>query len=210
MTINYGDSAFVLISTAMVFLMTPGLAFFYGGMVRRKNVINTMLSSFLACGLAAVLWIIVGYSLSFGDNHLGIVGGFNYLFFNGVGTKPNPISYFFLSIVKQKLGYDDALDAFGCHGIGGIWGGIATGLFASKAVNPALKWEGLVYGNSHLFGVEVLSIVATILFAGGMTFVIFTVIKKLMPVRVAVKDEANGLDTAEHSESAYPAFTGLD
>ncbi|MGL4737822.1 MAG: hypothetical protein ACRCW2_10250 [Cellulosilyticaceae bacterium] len=69
-------------------------------MVRRKNVLNTMLSTFIACGLAAVLWIVLGYSLSFGDNHLGIIGGFSYLFFNGVSTKPNPL---YASTIPETL-----------------------------------------------------------------------------------------------------------
>ena len=74
MDINSGDTAFILISTALVFFMTPGLAFFYGGMVRRKNVLNTLLSSFFICGLASFLWVVVGYSLSFGEDVCGILG----------------------------------------------------------------------------------------------------------------------------------------
>ena len=82
--LNSGDIGFIIICAGLVFLMTPALAFFYGGMVRRKNVLNTMLSSFFICGLASVLWIVIGYSLSFGDDHGGIIGGINYLFFNNV------------------------------------------------------------------------------------------------------------------------------
>jgi Amt family ammonium transporter len=83
-TINTGDTAFVIISTALVFLMTPGLALFYGGMVKRKNVLSTIMSSFFICGLASVLWVAVGYSLSFGKDIGGIIGSLDWAFFNGV------------------------------------------------------------------------------------------------------------------------------
>jgi len=79
------DIAWVLISTALVFLMTPGLAFFYGGMVHRKNVISTMIKSVVAAGVIGVLWIVVGFSLSFGDSLGGFIGDpTTYLFFKGV------------------------------------------------------------------------------------------------------------------------------
>lgn len=68
-----------------------------------------------------------------------------------IGALASPICYFGLGRLKTKFGYDDALDAFGCHGIGGIWGGIATGLFAQKSINGAAQWDGLVFGDSHLF-----------------------------------------------------------
>ena len=84
MIINSGDCAFILFCSALVFLMTPGLAFFYSGMVSRKNALNTLLSCFFICGLASLMWVIFGYSLAFGTNHGGIIGGFNHIFFNGV------------------------------------------------------------------------------------------------------------------------------
>ena len=415
MELNFGDSAFILISTALVFLMTPGLAFFYGGMVRRKNVLNTILSSFFICGLASVLWIIAGYSLSFGSDNGGIIGGFNYLFFDGVswganaayaatipetlfaafqmmfaiitcalitgslvgrmkftslvifitawsflvyyplahmvwgdggfirelgaldfaggnvvhissgvsglvacillgkrrghgmisykphnipfvflgagllwfgwfgfnagsalgagplavhallttntsaaaaliswmvlekvlhgkptllgactgavvglvaitpgagfvplwssliiGALVSPICYFCMSVVKKKFGYDDSLDAFGCHGVGGIWGGIATGLFANSTINPAVVHNGLFFGDTSLFISQIISIVITIALASIMTFIILKVIMLFKDIRVSPSDEANGLDLSEHNETAYPSFMGLD
>jgi Amt family ammonium transporter len=82
---NTSDMAWVLISTALVFLMTPGLAFFYGGMVNRKNVISTMIKSVVAAGIVGVLWIVVGFSLSFGDSVGGFIGDpRTFLFFKGV------------------------------------------------------------------------------------------------------------------------------
>src|SRR6187401_1335827 len=81
------DIAWVLVSTALVFLMTPGLAFFYGGMVNRKNVLSTMMKSVVAAGLVGVLWIVVGYSLAFGTSIKGFIGNpATHLFFNGVAS----------------------------------------------------------------------------------------------------------------------------
>ena len=414
MEINFGDSSFMLICSALVLLMTPGLAFFYGGMVRRKNALNTLMSSFFVCGLASIMWVLVGYSLSFGNDFHGIIGGLNFLGFNGVGAEPSayaptipqelfaafqmmfaiitpalitgalverikfsalfifvavwsllvyypmahmvwgaggligslgavdfaggnvvhissgisglvacimlgkrrghgmmsyrphnipfvvlgaallwfgwfgfnagsalnagplavhafmttntaaaaamlswmliekvkhgkptvlgaatgavvglvaitpgagfvplwasiimgalvsPICFFSVEKVKVKFGYDDALDAFGCHGIGGIWGGIATGIFGQTAINPVAQWNGLLYGDVKLFIAQIISIVITIIFAGGMTFLIIKVMKMFMDIRVDKAEEADGLDLAEHGEQAYPAFNGLD
>ena len=82
---NTGDTAFMMICTALVFFMTPGLAFFYGGLVRRKNVVNTMLACTFIMGLSVVMWILFGYSLSFGGNHAGIIGDFRWFGLNGIG-----------------------------------------------------------------------------------------------------------------------------
>ncbi|OOM16765.1 ammonium transporter [Clostridium saccharobutylicum] len=414
MEINLGDSSFILICSALVLLMTPGLAFFYGGMVRRKNVLNTLMSSFFICGLASVMWVLVGYSLSFGNDFHGIIGGLNFFGFNGVGGDPSayaptipqelfaafqmmfavitpalitgsltgrmrfsalfifialwsllvyypmahmvwgagglisslgavdfaggnvvhissgvsglvacivlgkrrgygmmsykphnipfvvlgaallwfgwfgfnagsalgagplavhafmttntaaaaamlswmliekvkhgkptvlgaatgvvvglvaitpaagfvplwssiiigalvsPICFFFMGTVKSKFGYDDALDAFGCHGIGGVWGGIATGLFGQTSINSVAQWNGLFFGDVKLLIAQIEAIAITIIFAGVMTFIILKVMKLFMDIRVGNLEEADGLDVVEHGETAYPAFTGLD
>jgi Amt family ammonium transporter len=89
--INTGDTAWLLVSAALVMLMTPGLALFYGGMVRRKNLLSTMMMSFAILGLIGILWILYGYSLSFGSDHLGIIGGFDYIGLKNVGQAPSPI-----------------------------------------------------------------------------------------------------------------------
>jgi Amt family ammonium transporter len=88
-TINSGDTAFVLISAALVMFMIPGLALFYGGMVKAKNVLATVMQSFFALGLVSVLWVLVGYSLAFGPDVHHLIGNLNYAFFNGVGQTPN-------------------------------------------------------------------------------------------------------------------------
>ena len=81
---NSGDIGFMLICSALVLLMTPGLAFFYGGLVRRKNVVNTMMTSVFVIGIAAVMWALFGYSLAFGNDHFGIIGDFSWLGLQGI------------------------------------------------------------------------------------------------------------------------------
>ena len=411
---NSGDTAFVIICAAFVFLMTPGLAFFYGGLVRRKNVVNTMMACVAIMGLSVVMWMLFGYSLAFGGNHAGIIGDFRWFGLNGVGMdvgpysdsiphlvfcmfqmmfamitpalitgslvgrmkfkalfifialwsiivyypmahmvwgsggflasigsvdfaggnvvhissgvsalvlaiilgrrrgyehttyrihnipfvvlgasllwfgwfgfnagsalkadglaahafmtsaisaaaallswmaidviktgKPtlvgsstglvvglvaitpgagfvpiwasliigilvSPICYFGVALVKKKLKIDDALDAFGCHGIGGIWGGIATGLFGQSSINSVTQWNGLVFGDFHLFAAQIIGIIVTIAVAVVGTLICVAIVKVFTPLRVTVKEEQIGLDITQHGESAYPSFNGLD
>lgn len=401
-----GNIAFILICSGLVFLMTPALAFFYGGLERRKNILNTMMMVICTLGLASILWIAIGYSLSFSGDHL-LVGNLDKVFFNHVSMtkgdgipeglfaafqmmfaliataiitgsvvgrmkfsaiflfiaawiifvyaplahmvwgkglldaigsidfaggnvvhissgisglvlayvvgkrreyaqieyrphnipfvvlgagllwfgwfgfnagsalaadglaihallttntaaasamlswmlieklvigKPtvvgactgavvglvaitpgagfvslwssiiigflvSPFCFYFISVIKQKLQLDDALDAFGCHGVGGIFGGIMTGIFADSAVGGK---AGLFYGNVQLFLAQLESIIFTIVFAGILSFVIISVIKFFMPIRVTDSEEALGMDRIEHDETAYPTFMGLD
>ena len=411
---NTGDTAFMLIATALVFFMTPGLAFFYGGLVRRKNVCNTMMACVAIMGLSVVLWTLFGYSLAFGGNHGGIIGDFRWIALNGVGWetgpyadtiphlvfcafqmmfamitpalitgslvgrmkfkalflfvtlwsfvvyyplahmvwgeggllaaigsvgfaggdvvhissgisalvlaiilgrrrgyeqvtyrihnipfvvlgasllwfgwfgfnagsalaadglaahafmtsaisaaaallswmfidvvkegKPtlvgastglvvglvaitpgagfvpiwsafiigalvSPICYFGVALIKKKLKIDDALDAFGCHGIGGIWGGIATGIFAQKSINSTAKWDGLVFGDYRLFLAQLEGILITNVIAVVGTLLCVAVVRIFTPLRVSLKEEQLGLDVTQHGENAYPSFNGLD
>ena len=404
----------MMICTALVFFMTPGLAFFYGGLVRRKNVCNTMMACVAIMGLSVLLWTMFGYSLSFGGNHAGIIGDFHWAFLNDVGWeagpyadtiphlvfaafqmmfamitpalitgavvgrmrfkalfafialwsflvyypmahmvwgeggflaaigsvdfaggnvvhissgvsalvlatylgrrkgyektsyrihnipfvvlgasllwfgwfgfnagsalaadglaahafmtsaissaaalvswmlidvikdgKPtlvgastglvvglvaitpgagfvpiwssyiigalvSPICYFTMNFIKHKLKIDDALDAFGCHGIGGVWGGIATGLFTKTSINSVARWDGLVFGNVHLFVAQVLSIIITAAVAVVGTLICIGIIRIFTPLRVDQKEEALGLDISQHGENAYPSFNGFD
>ena len=413
--LNSGDTGFMMIATAFVFFMTPGLAFFYGGLVRRKNVLNTMLSSFFIMGLAAAMWIFFGYSLSFSGDLGGIIGNLKQVGLSGLGVQPgayadtipatlfaafqmmfaiitpalitgsvagrmkfkalfafialwlivvyypmahmvwgkggflgevlgsvdfaggnvvhissgvsglvlslllgkrrgyektayrthnipfvllgasilwfgwfgfnagsalaadglavhaflttntsaacgllswmaidmirdgkptvvgactgavlglvaitpgagfvplwsafiigivvSPICYFMMSVVKKRFGYDDALDAFGCHGIGGVWGGIATGIFAQRSINSTARWDGILFGDYHLFAAQILSIVITIAVAVVGTLICAGIVKLFTPLRVSEHDERIGLDESQHGESAYPSFNGLD
>ena len=411
---NAGDTGFMLICTAFVFFMTPGLAFFYGGLVRRKNVVNTMMACAAIMGLSVVMWTLFGYSLAFGGKHGGIIGDFRWFAMNGVGWEPgpyadtiphlvfaafqmmfamitpalitgavvgrmrfkalflfvaiwsvivyypmahmvwgdggflaaigsvdfaggnvvhissgisalvlaiylkqrrgyakatyrthnipfvflgaamlwfgwfgfnagsalkadglaahafmtssissacalltwmlieviregkptlvgastglviglvaitpgagfvpvwasfiigilvSPICYFTVILLKQKLKIDDALDAFGCHGIGGIWGGIATGLFGKSSINSVAKWDGLVFGDYRLFLAQVLSIVITIAVAIVGTLICIGIVRIFTLLRVDSKEELIGLDVSQHGENAYPSFNGFD
>lgn len=129
-----------------------------------------------------------------------------------IGAAVPPVCFFAISNLKARFGYDDALDAFGCHGIGGIVGGILTGLFCV----PELSWTdfgGLFYtGDPTLLIAQVLGIAVTIAIVLILDLVLVLVVKALCSgnLRVDEADEALGLDVSEHGESAYPAFTGLD
>ena len=405
--IDTGDTAWLLTSSALVLAMTaPGVAMFYGGMVRRKNALNTILMSFIILCLISVQWVLWGYSLAFGPDKAHLIGGFEWLGLSGVGLEPNadygatvphqafmvfqlmfavitpalitgafvermkfsaflafillwatfiydplahwvwavggwlrnlgaldfaggtvvhissgfaglacalvlgkrvahgsepmpphnlplaiigasllwfgwfgfnagsavasgalatsafvvtntatataalawmisewiyggkptalgaasgavaglvaitpasgfvgPISSIWIGIgagvfcymavvLKGKLGYDDALDAFGIHGIGGSWGAIATGLFATKAVNPAGA-DGLFFGNPGQLGIQLVAVLASWVFAFVGTYVILKVVDLLIGLRVTKEEEVTGLDLTQHNEAAY-------
>lgn len=129
-----------------------------------------------------------------------------------MGLIVSPICYFAISFCKAKIGYDDALDAFGCHAVGGIVGGICTGIFCV----PELSWTdfgGLIYtGDVSLLGSQILGILITVVFVGVLDVVIGLIVKACFKgsLRVSEEEEAQGLDVAAHGESAYPAYIGLD
>ena len=127
-----------------------------------------------------------------------------------IGLLVSPVCFYAIAIVKHKLGYDDALDAFGCHGVGGVFGGIVTGLFTTPELALDPDNIGLIYGNPRLFLVTIAAIVFTIVWSAGMTFVLIKGISFFMPLRVSDREEAIGLDNTEHGETAYPTFMGLD
>lgn len=112
------------------------------------------------------------------------------------------ICYFAVVTLKYKLGYDDALDAFGIHGVGGTWGAIATGIFATTTVNPDGA-NGLLYGDIHLLGVQALSVVIAYVVGAVGTIIIYKVLSHWITFRVSREDERLGLDLSEHGESAY-------
>jgi ammonium transporter, Amt family len=124
-----------------------------------------------------------------------------------IGLVGGALCYFAVSVLKGKLGYDDALDAFGCHGVGGAWGAIATGIFATKAVNSAGA-DGLLYGNSAQVGIQALSVGVTIVLAVVATFVILKVVGVFTKLRATAEEEEMGLDLSMHGEQAYPDFIG--
>jgi Amt family ammonium transporter len=105
--INSGDTAFVLLSSALVAVMTPGLAFFYGGLVKRKNVLTIMMQSFIAMGVVTVLWSVLTFSLAFGTDHGGLIGGFDHVMLKGVGLEPgaygSTIPYFAFFVFQMMF-----------------------------------------------------------------------------------------------------------
>lgn len=127
-----------------------------------------------------------------------------------IGLLVSPVCFYAIAVVKHRLGYDDALDAFGCHGVGGIFGGIVTGLFTTPELALDPENIGLIYGNPRLFLVTIAAIVFTIIWSASMTFVLIKGISFFMPLRVSDREEAIGLDDTEHGETAYPTFMGLD
>jgi Amt family ammonium transporter len=403
---NAGDTAFVLVCAGLVMLMTPGLAFFYGGMVRRKNVLGILMQCFTVLCLLSVQWVLFGYSLAFSPGN-GLIGGLAWVGLNGVTGAPYPdyaatiphlafmifqgmfavitpaliigafaermkfsafllftllwatlvydpichwvwgvggwlrslgtldfaggtvvhinsgvaalvtalvigrrkeyngaaspphnlpltvlgaallwfgwfgfnagsalsagglaasafvvtntaaaaaglswalierlwngrptvfgavtgavaglvaitpaagfvgplaailfgaavslFCFFAVTILKAKAGYDDALDAFGVHGVGGMLGALMTGLFASKVINPAGA-DGLLHGNPRQFLVQAAAVGATVVYAFVMTLLIYKALDRSVGVRVAEKDELLGLDLSQHREAAY-------
>ena len=129
-----------------------------------------------------------------------------------MGLIVSPVCYFAISFCKAKIGYDDALDAFGCHAVGGIVGGICTGIFCV----PELSWTdfgGLLYtGDVSLLCSQIAGIAITIVFVGILDVVLAFIVKACFKgsLRVSEEKEAQGLDIAAHGESAYPAYIGLD
>lgn len=411
-----GNIGFVIICAAFVFFMTPGLSCFYGGLVRRKNAVNTMFTSVVTIATGIVMWMLIGYSLSFGPDHGGVIGDFSWFGLEGVsltepyvegqqipnmvfclfqmmfavitpalitgsvagrmkfqslfvflvlwsivvyypmahmvwadggflakigsvdfaggnvvhissgvtaltlcillgkrydykranykihntpmvalgafillfgwfgfnagsalaadglaahafvttavssaaamlswmfcdmivnkkptfvgactgmvaglvgitpgagfvpvwaaliiGLTTSPICFFMISWVKEKFGYDDALDAFGCHGVGGIWGGICTGLFCKVSINDIGQGNGLFFGDTKLFLMQLASIGITIVVSVAGTLICYGITRLLTgKIRVTEREERVGLDRSLHGESAYPSFNGLD
>jgi Amt family ammonium transporter len=119
-----------------------------------------------------------------------------------IGLAAGVICYLSVAIVKPLLGYDDSLDAFGIHGIGGIFGAVATGLFASTAINSAGA-DGLFSGSGALLGKQLIAIGASALYSFIVSVVILKAIDLVMGLRVAKEDEMQGLDITQHSESGY-------
>jgi len=118
-----------------------------------------------------------------------------------IGIAAGVIPFFAVAWLKPKLGYDDTLDAFGIHGVGGTIGAILTGFFADPSINEAGK--GLFYGNPGQLLTQLIAVGVTLVYSGVMTFVIFMVIKALVGVRVDAESEVVGLDESQHGEKAY-------
>jgi len=119
-----------------------------------------------------------------------------------MGLLVGPLCYLAVSRVKEKFGYDDSLDAFGIHGVGGTLGALLTGIFASTAVNP-VGFDGWLAGNPGQFMLQALGVAVTYVFAGLGTYIILKVISRFTELRVSADEEEYGLDQSLHGEAAY-------
>ncbi len=117
-----------------------------------------------------------------------------------IGAGGSLFGFIFVSYVKRKLGYDDSLDVFGVHGVAGIWGALATGIFASKEIGGT---DGLLYGNPHQLWIQLVTVAVAIVIAGVGTFILYKISDLLVGMRVDLRDENIGLDLTQHHESAY-------
>lgn len=168
-----------------------------------------------ATAVAAITWMVTEWLFSKKPTVLGLASGAiaglvaitpaaGFVNVGGsmvIGLLAGVIPFFMVSVVKHKLGYDDSLDAFGIHGIGGIIGALMTGVLADPAINSAGK--GLLYGNPHQLTVQVIAVGTTIVYCAVITFIIFMVLKFTVGIRVDADKEYEGLDKSEHGEKAY-------
>jgi Amt family ammonium transporter len=178
--------------------------------------VNAFLTTNTSAAAGAISWIVLEWILNKKPTVLGSISGaiaglvaitqgagfvtpFAAI---AIGFIGGVVSYFAIVFLKRKAGYDDALDAFGCHGIVGIWGAIATGLFSTKSVNAAGA-DGLFYGNFELLKVNLISAFSCALYAAVATFIIFKIISFVTKVRVEKEEESSGLDISLHGEEAY-------
>lgn len=178
--------------------------------------LTTFINTNTAAAMASISWVVCEWIISKKPTVLGAVSGavsglvaitpacgfVTPLAALAIGLLGGAICYFAVFFLKRKFGYDDALDAFGCHGIGGTWGGIATGLFASKSVNEAGA-NGLFYGDAALLGKQLIALISTYAFAAAATFIIIKAISLFLSVRANEEEEALGLDITMHGEKAY-------
>lgn len=179
---------------------------------------NALMTTHLAAATAALTWALLEWFLDKRPTIVGIstgaVGGLVAITpaagFVGVagalviGVAVSVICFIMVAKVKPKLGYDDSLDAFGVHGIGGILGAILTGVLASPLVQSA--YSGSIYGNYHQLVVQLIAVGTTIVFSGVGTFILFKITDLLVGVRATDKHEAIGLDETQHGENAYNNF----
>jgi Amt family ammonium transporter len=168
-----------------------------------------------ATAVAALSWMFVEWMHSGKPTVLGLasgaVGGLvaitpaaGFVNISGaiiIGIAAGVIPFFAVAKLKPMFGYDDTLDAFGIHGIGGTIGALLTGVFADPAINEAGK--GLLYGNPGQLWTQFIAVAVTLVYSGVMTFIIFMIIKATVGLRVGAEEETIGLDESEHGERAY-------
>lgn len=177
---------------------------------------NAFVVTHIAAATAGLVWAILDWKFNSHPTMLGMItgavaglvaitpaAGFVDIFGAlAIGTGVSIICYFSVAVMKVKFGYDDTLDAFGVHGVGGIWGALATGLFATKSVNPAGA-DGLFYGNPAQFFIQLKATVITMVFSFVVSFILLKIVGAVMGLRVNEQDERIGLDLTQHREAGY-------
>jgi len=185
------------------------------GLAADGLAISAFLATHVATATAAFVWALLDWTINKKPTVIGIATGavaglvaitpaagfVGVLGAVVIGLIVALVCFFMVSVVKHKFGYDDSLDAFGVHGIGGIIGALATGLLATPAIQSS--YSGLFYGNPKQLYIQLIATVATIVFSGVMTFVLFKIVDKLFGIRANQKEEIAGLDITQHNEIAY-------
>lgn len=191
---------------------------FNGGSALAANglAVNAMVVTHIAAATAGFTWAILDWKFASRPTALGMITGavaglvaitpaagfVSPLDAIWIGLTVSLICFFSVSVMKPKFGYDDSLDAFGVHGIGGIWGALATGLWANKAVNEAGA-NGLFYGNPGLLFIQLKAVVITIVYSFIVSFILLKLVDIFMGLRVPEQEERMGLDLTQHRESGY-------
>jgi Amt family ammonium transporter len=179
---------------------------------------NALMVTHIAAATAAITWALLDWFIDKRPTVVGISTGAvaglvaitpaaGFVGVGGaliIGVAVSVVCFIMVAYVKPKLGYDDSLDAFGVHGIGGILGAILTGVLATLAIQSA--YSGAAYGNMHQLWIQLLATGATIVFSGVGTFILFKITDKLVGVRATDKHEAIGLDETQHGETGYTNF----
>lgn len=226
---GYGKSAIVPHNIPMTVLgaalLWIGWFGFNAGSALGANELaaNAFLVTQIAAAAGVLGWVLIEWKRSGKPTILGAVSGgiaglvaitpaagyVTILPSMAIGFIGGAICYGAVAILKEKLGYDDSLDAFGVHGIGGMWGAVATGLWATTAINPDGA-NGLFYGEIDLFFAQIISIGVAIIFAVIGSVVLYKIVNAIIPLRVEEPEEIGGLDIAEHGERGYNAglFSG--
>ena len=185
------------------------------GLAADGLALSAFLATHVATATAALTWALLDWTINEKPTVIGVCTGAvaglvaitpaaGFVGVTGavvIGLIVAVACYFMVSVVKHKLKYDDSLDAFGVHGIGGIIGALATGLLATPAIQSA--YSGMFYGNAKQLGIQLIATVATIVFSGVMTYILFKVVDKMVGIRATQKEEIAGLDITQHNEMAY-------
>jgi len=184
------------------------------GLAADGLAVSAFLATHLATATAALTWALIDWKLNGKPTTIGICTGavaglvaitpaagfVGVLGAVSIGVIVAVVCFFMVSVVKHKYGYDDSLDAFGVHGIGGILGAILTGVFASPAIQSS--YSGLLYGNAKQLGIQLIATLVTIVFSGVMTYILYKVVDGMVGIRATQKEEIAGLDISQHNEMA--------